>query len=60
MIATPFLPPRLQAPPASEPVKVEGVTTFELCKNVHLVRGCARERIKYEVEYGLKRGGWCR
>ncbi|GFR44040.1 hypothetical protein Agub_g5200 [Astrephomene gubernaculifera] len=43
-------------PPPTEPVEVE-YDTFQVAPNVQLLRGsCRAERLKYEVEYGLKRG----
>lgn len=45
-----------QAPPPAEIVKVDSVTTHEVVSGVHLVRGNCASRLKYEVEYNLKRG----
>ena len=44
-----------QAPPV-EVVKIDSVTTHEVVPGVHLVRGYCASRLKYEVEYNLKRG----
>ena len=35
---------------------VDGVSTIPLCKDVYLLRGSCSERLKYEVEYSLKKG----
>lgn len=47
--------PPVAAPP-SAPVPTDGVTAMPVTKDVTLLRGTARERLKYEIEYALKRG----
>jgi hypothetical protein len=54
--ATPHVtPPCLQAPPEVE-VKVDGVQVLPVVKGITCLRGVCTERLKYEIEYGLKRG----
>ncbi|GBF88523.1 hypothetical protein Rsub_01238 [Raphidocelis subcapitata] len=43
-------------PPAAAPVATDGVTALEITPHVTLLRGSTRERLKYEIEYALKRG----
>jgi len=44
------------APPPPEVVKVDSVTAHKVVSGVHLIRGNCASRLKYEVEYNLKRG----
>jgi flavorubredoxin len=39
-----------------EVVQIDSVTTHEVVDGVHLVRGNCKSRLKYEIEYNLKRG----
>lgn len=42
--------------PVAPPVPTEGVTALPVAPGVTLLRGSCRERLKYEIEYALKRG----
>lgn len=46
----------LQAPRKPAKVTVEGVQAVALTKTVTAMRGICNERLKIDVEYGLKRG----
>ena len=46
----------LQAPPKPPPIPTEGVEAVRLSKRVTVLRGICNERLKFEIEYGLKRG----
>ena len=46
----------LQAAPKPAKVKVEGYQAVSLTKTVTAMRGICNERLKIDVEYGLKRG----
>ena len=48
--------PALQAPPKPPPVQTEGVQAVPLSQSVTMLRGVCNERLKFEIEYGLKRG----
>jgi flavorubredoxin len=37
-------------------VKIEGVQVLPVVKGITCLRGVCTERLKYEIEYGLKRG----
>jgi hypothetical protein len=42
--------------PAAPVIKTEGVDALPVTEHVTLLRGSCRERMKYEIEYALKRG----
>ncbi|KIZ03340.1 hypothetical protein MNEG_4613, partial [Monoraphidium neglectum] len=42
--------------PATVAVTTEGVAAFPVTRDVTLLRGSCNERLKYEIEYALKRG----
>ena len=46
----------MQAPPQEPKVEVDGVDVIPLTKNVTLLRGTCSSRLKFEIEYGRKRG----
>ena len=46
----------MQAPPSAPKVKIEGVEAVPISKSVTLLRGICNERLKIDIEYGLKRG----
>ena len=46
----------LQAPPKPAKVKIEGYQAVSLTKTVTAMRGICNERLKIDVEYGLKMG----
>lgn len=48
-----FIP--LQMPPEPK-VPTEGVVCLPVTKNIKCLRGVCNERLKYEVEYSLKKG----
>ncbi|KAI8477430.1 MAG: flavodoxin-like protein [Monoraphidium minutum] len=48
--------PPMPTMPAAVQVATEGVTATPVTKEVTLLRGSCRERLKYEIEYALKRG----
>ncbi len=45
-----------QADQEIETIKVEPTTIHEVAPGLHVVRNSCCTRLKYEVEYGLKRG----
>ena len=47
---------RMQAPPQAPKVKTEGVEAVPLNDRVTMLRGVCNERLKFEIEYGLRRG----
>lgn len=51
----PSLPPCTQPPPEVK-VDIEGVVVLPVTKGVKCLRGVCNERLKYEVEYSLKKG----
>ena len=42
--------------PVDEVVVVDSVTSHPVVDGVHLIRGNCKSRLKYEIEYNLKRG----
>lgn len=42
--------------PDAVPIPTEGVVALPVTKDVTLLRGVCKERLKYEIEYALKRG----
>jgi len=61
-LQTPHLPacrlpplPCFQAPPEPK-VEIEGVVCLPVTNGIKCLRGVCNERLKYEVEYSLKKG----
>jgi flavorubredoxin len=42
--------------PPEPKVPIEGVVCLPVTKNIKCLRGVCNERLKYEVEYSLKKG----
>jgi flavorubredoxin len=43
-------------PPPEPKINIEGVVCLPVTKGVKCLRGVCSERLKYEVEYSLKKG----
>ena len=46
----------LQKPPAEPEVQVDGVEALPVNEAITLLRGTCSTQLKFEIEYGMKRG----